>query len=809
MTRVSACVMLCVVCLVIGVSDVTAEPTGVVEQEWRFDDGTQWGSWHPNGEILDARFESDCVAFRTVGADPFIVGPLFEWGPATNGQRVEIEIDCDGPGEGEFFFTNTVEGPHGGFKQEWHVPFVVPAAGRQVVYVWPFWERLGQIARVRFDPPSGLRCRLYSIRIVSDEPSWVAPRWSFDRTASSWQPMYAAQMTLSPEGLRVLATRPMALLTAPVEPFEAATRSMLTLDVDCPGEHTLSFYWANREEPGLWGEPLELPTDGGPIAIDLRRYPEWDGTITNLAIGFGSHGGETLTLRSLWIEDNDPEATLLRVVYFWYATGVGRPGRPTHVRAIVEHAAGPPLPADQTVMTTDAHATCTDTGGQAASGTPRQDDSHRPGRATAASPETILPVPALAAGERVELDFTIVPHAPGPMRIELSIGDQTFTRTLHVDPPVDDIVQDDYEVPKPRPVATDYQIGVYYYPGWWHEDMRNWKRQAELPERDPLLGWYEEGRPEVADWHIKWAVENGISFFVYDWYWREGQEPCPIHNKPALDEGFLNARYNEMLQFAVMWANHKPFSSHTLEQLLRVTDYWLEHYLRRPNYFTVDGVPYVSFYSPRELLNDLGSPEAIRAAFEAMRQRVREAGLPGLHIAAIDIAGQVRPEVLKESGFDSWTAYTYSFTRPHIVSHSLFRSYLLGYRDKWEEAQQADQLPYVPVLGVGWDGPIWYGPRSHRHRGRRVEDVEEALVQLKDFLDETGGRMALLEAWNEWGEGSYIEPNVEFGFGDLEAIRRVFARPGDWPVNIGPEDVGLIGRYDQRRGMSRNADASD
>jgi hypothetical protein len=59
--------------------------------------------------------------------------------------------------------------------------------------------------------------------------------------------------------------------------------------------------------------------------------------------------------------------------------------------------------------------------------------------------------------------------------------------------------------------------------------------------------------------------------------------------------------------------------------------------------------------------------------------------------------------------------------------------------------------------------------------------------------------MALLEAWNEWGEGSYIEPNTEFGFGDLEAIRAVFCEPGPFPQNIAPQDLGLHDKYDLRR----------
>ena len=64
-------------------------------------------------------------------------------------------------------------------------------------------------------------------------------------------------------------------------------------------------------------------------------------------------------------------------------------------------------------------------------------------------------------------------------------------------------------------------------------------------------------------------------------------------------------------------------------------------------------------------------------------------------------------------------------------------------------------------------------------------------MSMKEWMDDNGVRSGLLECWNEWGEGSYIEPNREFGFGDLEAIRSVFAKPGNWPQNIAPSDVGL------------------
>ena len=55
----------------------------------------------------------------------------------------------------------------------------------------------------------------------------------------------------------------------------------------------------------------------------------------------------------------------------------------------------------------------------------------------------------------------------------------------------------------------------------------------------------------------------------------------------------------------------------------------------------------------------------------------------------------------------------------------------------------------------------------------------------------------VLAPLNEWGEGSYAEPNAEFGFGFYESVRETFfpEPAGGYPLNVTPKDVGL-GPYD-------------
>jgi lysophospholipase L1-like esterase len=237
-----------------------------------------------------------------------------------------------------------------------------------------------------------------------------------------------------------------------------------------------------------------------------------------------------------------------------------------------------------------------------------------------------------------------------------------------------------------------------------------------------------------------------------------------------------------------------------------VTDYWIEHYFRRPNYLTVDGKLYVSFFSPGHLIADCGGEDKVRAAFEAMREKTRQAGLPGIHFAACTGRDPDGLESLKRAGFDSFTAYNYVRIDTELAQ-SPYKHYMLAHEGIWKTMSAAGVLPYTPLLTVNWDARPWHGPRTEQKLDRGSHHFAEGVKRLKSHLDATGGKMAILEAWNEWGEGSYLEPNVEFGFHDLESIRATFAatsEPGSVnPVNhdgnVCPYDVGLDGKYDLRR----------
>lgn len=368
-------------------------------------------------------------------------------------------------------------------------------------------------------------------------------------------------------------------------------------------------------------------------------------------------------------------------------------------------------------------------------------------------------------------------------------------------------------VPEPKPVKSDIEIAALYYPGT--EQMEEWDMvRTTLPHLKPILGWYDEGNPEVIDWQIKWAAEHGVSAFYVDWYWNQGEQRLDHWVK-----GFYKAKYRSYLKWAMMWANHNEKGAHSTKDMRNVAQFWIKNYFKTPEYYQINGKPVVIIYDFRNIEKDfiaeaaqageiLKPGEGLRRGLKIVDDEVKAAGLKGVYFIAIFMGAinKQNVELLTKGGFEATIVYNYSHAsfwnsdkKKDSDSRKIFPFEYVSdtVKDFWTKRLNAGPLPFFPILPTGWNDL----PRSFQDAaqivGRSPEQFKSICEQAKQFCKENGIKRVTVAPINEWQEGSYIEPNEEFGFRYYDVLRDVFCKKPKtgWPKNITPQEIGL-GPYD-------------
>jgi len=141
-------------------------------------------------------------------------------------------------------------------------------------------------------------------------------------------------------------------------------------------------------------------------------------------------------------------------------------------------------------------------------------------------------------------------------------------------------------IPEPKSVKTDILIGVHNCPLWEREFMETWNPVVNTHQvRTPALGIYAQDNPEIADWETKWAVEHGVSFFIYCWY-RNGQGGpiTTILEQSVFDDALFKSRFEKKMKFTIMWENQMRGVSgiNDLNDLREnLMPYWIEKFFKR------------------------------------------------------------------------------------------------------------------------------------------------------------------------------------------------------------------------------------
>ena len=360
---------------------------------------------------------------------------------------------------------------------------------------------------------------------------------------------------------------------------------------------------------------------------------------------------------------------------------------------------------------------------------------------------------------------------------------------------------------------------------WWGPGFTEWTNVAKskplfrghVQPRIPAdLGFYDLRLAETREQQAILAREAGIEGFCYYHYWFGG-------GRQLLERPFneVVASGKPDFPFCICWANH-TWSNKTwnrksamqqdtvlMEQTYPGTEDDIAHFksllpaFRDSRYMTVDGKLIFVIYDPLKFIN-------IERFIETWRKLAEKNGLPGFHfvgmtpstltfrVAADGSRQRVMPNLKSSAkifkdvldlGFDSVNSFgkrrgemlyegKWKNLAKTILRHiglptgsirydyeRTVRNYFAP-EDSWENVYptilpQWDRTPRVS----SWDG-VYVNATPEKFE----QHIRQALDLIKN--KEPEHRILFLTSWNEWGEGNYVEPDLQWGHGFLDAIHR-------------------------------------
>ncbi len=362
--------------------------------------------------------------------------------------------------------------------------------------------------------------------------------------------------------------------------------------------------------------------------------------------------------------------------------------------------------------------------------------------------------------------------------------------------------------PAYQPEPRWKELGIFEHGNgeWQNVYEATPKFKGHNEPRVPYWGYENEADPKVVARKIDAALAAGVNIFIYDWYWYQGR---PFLEN-ALNEGFLKAPNNERMKFYIMYANHdvdnlwnnkiakkemdKPHynADVTPEEFKKLAHRWVNMYFKKPNYYKIDGKPVFWLYLPNGLIRAMGAKKT-KECLEYLDKITKEAGFKGIHLQfhcgtagwppIVPIEGNKNPtpaEYFKYFNVDSCAAYNWmdiNFVKGKDVDYDEWGTKCMN---DAEMVQNMYQTPYCANVTVAWDNNSRFPShiRNNVSLNANPKSFEKYLRQAKEWAiknpTKDGAKLVIINAWNEWTEGGYIEPDTQHGYGYLNACAHVF-----------------------------------
>ena len=326
---------------------------------------------------------------------------------------------------------------------------------------------------------------------------------------------------------------------------------------------------------------------------------------------------------------------------------------------------------------------------------------------------------------------------------------------------------------------------------WWGKGFTEWTSVSKAvpqfvghyqPRLPGELGFYDLRVPDVQRRQIELAKTYGIYGFCYHHYWFAGKRLLETPFNQVLASPDLD------LPFCLCWANEnwtRRWDGHD-QDVLMAQDYSeeddlafikdIDPALRDPRYIRVEGRPLLIVYRVAQL------PDA-RATANRWRKYCEQTGIGDLFLVAARSFDIMDP---RPYGFDA--AVQFPPHRPRVpkinsemaIINSAYSGNIFDYRQMARAYAEMEVDGYLMFRCVmpGWDNEARQSGKgqifAHSSPAAYAEWLEQAC--LAATRNPRPKRLVFVNAWNEWGEGAYLEPDRKYGYAYLQATRDVLAR---------------------------------
>lgn len=330
----------------------------------------------------------------------------------------------------------------------------------------------------------------------------------------------------------------------------------------------------------------------------------------------------------------------------------------------------------------------------------------------------------------------------------------------------------------------------HYNDEWWGKGTTEWNNVDQAvpqfvghyqPRRPGELGYYDLRVDEVMTRQVELAKNYGIGAFCFYYYWFNGKRLLEYPLNKYLSNKALN------VPFFYCWANEnwtKRFSGTNADVLMAIEP-TVESYqsfidsvlvdFKDKRYYRIDGRPVISVYRPSMV------PDTEKV-LKYWRAKAREDLGTDLYVIAIQ----------ERDAMTDWVAQGYdaeSEFQPKQVEHNCknitkgvkplradFGGNVYDYKDlvencRYISTKNRNGKVYPAVM------PMWDNSARRNHRGTIFHGSTPELygAWLKDSIESVKAnkqledQLVFINAWNEWGEGAYLEPDRFYGYAYLEA----------------------------------------